>query len=62
MLAQTRVEGESAFLKKLDADTVVRELFQYDLVKNAAEKVGGLAIFAGVDHDHPYLREEIIEV
>lgn len=62
MLKQTKVEGQSDFLQTLDQELVVRDLFDYGLVKNAAEKVGGLRVFEGVDPSNPYVRAEIIEV
>lgn len=62
LLKQTRVEGQSDFLQTLQAETVVKELFDYQLVKNAAEKIGGLKLFEGVDAANPYVRAEIIEV
>jgi NitT/TauT family transport system substrate-binding protein len=62
MLKQTKVEGQAGFLQSLDAELVVKELFDYGLVKNAAEKVGGLQLFEGVDASKPYVRTEIIEV
>ena len=62
MLKQTKVEGQSDFLPGLDPERVVRELFDYTLVKNAADKVGGLKVFEGVDPNNPLVRAEIIEV
>jgi len=62
LLKQTKVEGASDFLQRLNTEQVVRELFQYDLVKNAAEKVGGLKVFEGVDPANPYVRAEMIQV
>lgn len=62
LLKQTRVEGNSEFLATLDAERVVKELFNYDLVKKAAATAGGLQLFEGVDAAHPFTREEVIEV
>lgn len=62
LLKQTRVEGKADFLKTLDPEQVVKELFDYNLVKKAADKVGGLRVFEGVDPSNPYVRAEIIEV
>ncbi len=62
LLKQTKVEGSSDFLRSLNTEQVVKELFQYDLVKSAAEKVGGLRIFEGVDAANPYVRAEMIQV
>jgi NitT/TauT family transport system substrate-binding protein len=62
LLKQTKVEGQSEFLQSLNSELVVKDLFEYGLVKNAAEKVGGLRLFEGVDPNNPYVRAEIIEV
>jgi NitT/TauT family transport system substrate-binding protein len=62
LLAQTRVEGSSEFLKTLNPETVVNDLFNYDLVRKAAEKVGGLKVFEGIDPANPFIRAEAIEV
>lgn len=62
LLKQTRVEGDAAFLANLDAERVVKELFDYTLVANAAQKVGGLSVFEGVDGAHPQVRAEMIDV
>lgn len=62
LLAQTRVEGDAHFLQSLDAERVVRELFDYSLVRNAAAAVGGLQSFEGVDPANPFVRQEVISV
>ncbi len=62
LLKQTKVEGQADFLQSLNPEQVARELFDYALVKNAADKVGGLRVFEGVDPNNPYVRAEIIEV
>jgi NitT/TauT family transport system substrate-binding protein len=62
LLAETRLEGDTRFLATLDAERVVRELFDYTLVRNAAAKVGGLQVFEGVDAANPYVRQEVIAV
>jgi NitT/TauT family transport system substrate-binding protein len=62
LLAQTRVAGDSAFLSSLQPDTVVNDLFNYELVKNAAAQIGGLHVFEGINAVHPYEREEVIAV
>lgn len=62
LLAETRVEGDARFLQTLDAEKVVRELFDYQMVRNAAAAVGGLQAFEGVDASNPYVRQEVISV
>ncbi len=61
LLKETKVEGDSTFLKTLDPERVVGELFDYNLVKKAIESAGGLAQFEGVDPNHPYTRVEQVE-
>lgn len=62
LLAQTRLEGDASFLAKLDPEQVVRELFDYSMVRKAAAAVGGLQMFEGVDPVNPYVRQEVIAV
>jgi NitT/TauT family transport system substrate-binding protein len=61
LMKETKVEGDASFLKTLNEDTVVRDLFDYDMVKLAANRVGGLAQFEGVNPSSPYTRVEEIE-
>jgi NitT/TauT family transport system substrate-binding protein len=62
LLRQTRVEGDAKFLANLDPEVVVRDLFDYDMVRKAAAAVGGLQVFEGVDAANPYVRQEVIAV
>jgi NitT/TauT family transport system substrate-binding protein len=62
LLKETKVEGGANFLKNLDAEKVVSELFDYDFVKKAASRIGGLQTFEGIDPVHPYIRTEMISV
>lgn len=62
LLAQTRVEGDARFLANLDAERVVRELFDYEMVRKAAAAAGGLQVFEGVNAANPYIRQEVIAV
>jgi NitT/TauT family transport system substrate-binding protein len=62
LLKQTRVEGDARFLQNLDIERVTGQLFNYDLVKKAAERLGGLQVFEGVDASSPYVRTEIVEL
>jgi NitT/TauT family transport system substrate-binding protein len=61
-LKLTKVEGNAAFLQSLDPQHVAEELFDYTMVKKAAEKAGGLQLFEGVDPQNPYVRTEVIEI
>jgi len=61
LLKETRVEGDSSFLKTLDPEQVVRDLVDYNMVRQAIEKAGGLPQFDDVDPKSPYTRTEQIE-
>jgi NitT/TauT family transport system substrate-binding protein len=62
LLKRTRVEGDSAFMQALEPDQVVRELFNYDLVKSAIAATGGMTGFDGLPTDtgDPFRRTESI--
>jgi NitT/TauT family transport system substrate-binding protein len=62
LLQETHVEGDSRFLAALQPERVVSELFNYDMVRRAAQSVGGLQLFDGVDPKQPFTRQEVIEV
>jgi NitT/TauT family transport system substrate-binding protein len=59
LLKQTKVQGDTAFLRTLDPERVVNELFDYTLVKRAIERAGGMAQFGGTPQS-PYARVEQI--
>jgi NitT/TauT family transport system substrate-binding protein len=61
-LKMTRVEGGSDFLNSLDPQHVADDLFDYGMVKKAAERIGGLQVFDGVNAANPYVRTEVIDV
>ncbi|MFW6139598.1 MAG: ABC transporter substrate-binding protein [Spirochaetota bacterium] len=62
LLKNTRLEGNTGFLKNLDPDKVGEELMDYDMVLAAVKKATGLAKFDGVSSEHPFSRKEVIEV
>jgi NitT/TauT family transport system substrate-binding protein len=64
LLQQTKFASkeQSAFLQSIDVNKAPDELFSVTSVVKAAEKVGGLQQFDGVDPDNPYVRHEVIEV
>jgi len=62
LLKETRVEGGAAFLASLDTELVVKDLFNYDMVRNAAAAAGGLQKFEGIDATNPFIRTELIDV
>ncbi len=61
-MSNTLMEGNSDFLKKLDIDFAARDLVNYTFVKNAVNNVGGPEKFGPVNIEHPFEREEIIEL
>lgn len=62
LLKETKIEGDSAFLKTLNGEKVADELFDYGLIKTAIEKLGGMGKFASESHGANYNRTEVIEV
>lgn len=60
-MRQTLMEGDTAFLNKLDIDSAAKELVDDRFVKQAISAVGGLEKFESVNIETPWDREEIIE-
>ncbi|MFB6146380.1 MAG: ABC transporter substrate-binding protein [Halobacteriaceae archaeon] len=58
---ETKVEGETAFLDEVRTDTVVEDLFEYDLVKQSIADVGGPSAL-GVSPEEAYERRERIDI
>ena len=62
-LSRTLVEGNTDFLKGLNADYAARELVDDRFVRRALEAVGGIETFAFGDlGENPFQREEIISI
>ena len=61
-MRHTRMEGNTNFLKKLDADTVIKDLVDDRFVKKAINEVGGPGKFSAIDLKHPWERQEIIDI
>jgi NitT/TauT family transport system substrate-binding protein len=51
LLKKTKLEGDTAFMQSLEPEVVVKELFNYDLVRGAIAASGGMAGFDGVPAD-----------
>lgn len=49
LLKKTKLDGDASFLTGLDPEQVVKELFNYDLVRRAIESSGGMAGFDGIE-------------
>lgn len=62
MMKVTKVEGDTSFLQALDGGRVQSELMYTDGVVAAAKELGGLSLFASVDPQSPFTREEVIAV
>ena len=62
LLKKAKVEGDASFLAGLDPEQVATELFEFEMVRQAADKVGGLSVFDGIDMTSQELRTEIIEM
>lgn len=61
-MKQTKMEGRVEFIQKMNSDKVHKEMMYTDGVVEAAEKLGGLQLFDGVDKANPYKRVEVIDV
>jgi NitT/TauT family transport system substrate-binding protein len=61
-MGHTLMEGDTAFLKKLDADFVVNDLVDDSFVRKAIDDVGGPGQFHEINIEHPWEREEVIEL
>ncbi len=62
MMKKTKMEGDISFLENLDPSRVQKELMYTDAVVEAANELGGLKQFAGVDPANPFVRQEVIAV
>jgi len=62
VLKETKMEDNADFLKKLKPEAVHKELMYTEGTKEAVEKLGGLAQFAGVEKDNPYAGKVVIDV
>lgn len=60
-MQQTLVEGNTAFLKKLNPDRVVKDLVDYQFVKKAIAEAGGLEKFGPLEYKMIWEREEIVK-
>jgi NitT/TauT family transport system substrate-binding protein len=56
------VEGDTTFLKGLDADFVANDLVDYRFVKSALERYPDWKNDPSVDKANPYDRKEIVEL
>lgn len=61
-MQKTVMEGDHGFLQGLDPDLVSRELVDDSFVKKAIAAVGGPGLFAEIDPEHPWDRQERIDL
>ncbi|MDG6773745.1 ABC transporter substrate-binding protein [Thiomicrorhabdus sp. ZW0627] len=61
-LKSTLVAGDKTFLNELDTDFVVKDLVNYDYVKNAMDKFGVWDKVPGVNPANPTEREEVFVI
>lgn len=61
-MAQTLVEGNTAFLKDLNPDRAEKDLVDDRFVKRAIADIGGAAKFPAIHIESPWDREEVIDV
>lgn len=58
----TEMEGDRSFLSRLDADFVSRDLVDESFVKRAIDMVGGAGMFEEINLEHPWDRQEVIDL
>ncbi|QTA90373.1 ABC transporter substrate-binding protein [Desulfonema magnum] len=61
-MARTLMEGNTAFLKRLDPDGVAKDLVDYTFVKKAIANVGGPEKFDAISIENPWEREEVFDL
>ena len=61
-MGHTLMEGNAAFLKRLDPDFAAKDLVDDTFVKKALAGIGGHEKFNAIDIERPWERDEIIEL
>jgi NitT/TauT family transport system substrate-binding protein len=61
-MKQTRVEGNTDFLRSLDAGWATQELVDDTFVRKAMELMGGIHTFCDCNLETPFSREEIVKI
>ncbi|MCP4687499.1 MAG: ABC transporter substrate-binding protein, partial [Desulfobacterales bacterium] len=61
-MRRTLMEGDGSFLKSLQPDFAARDLVEDRFVKKAIDAVGGPGKFSAIHVDHPWKREEIVQL
>lgn len=58
----TEMEGDRSFLQRIDPDYVSRDLVDESFVRKSIDMVGGASVFGEINLDHPWDRQEIIDL
>lgn len=61
-MQRTVMEGNNSFLERLDPDFVSRDIVEESFVRRAIDSIGGLSQFDEVNLDHPWDRQEVIDL
>ncbi len=61
-MRRTLMEGDASFLKSLRPDFAATDLVDDSFVKKAISDVGGPGKFSAIHIDHPWEREEIVQI
>ena len=61
-MQQTVMEGDQSFLQSLDPEFVTRELVDDTFVRKAIAAVGGPGLFEEINLEHPWDRQEVIDL
>ena len=58
----TLMEGDHGFLQRLDPDFVSRDIVDDSFVRKAIDSAGGAGLFEEIDLEHPWDRQEVIDL
>ncbi len=61
-MGRTVMEGKTAFLQQLSPQVAARELVDDTFVRKAIANAGGAGKFPSIDIEHPWDREEVVQV
>jgi len=61
-MQHTIMEGDHSFLQRLDPDFVSRDIVEESFVRKAIDNAGGLGLFDEINLEHPWDRQEVIDL
>jgi len=61
-MQNTIMEGDHSFLQRLDPDFVTRDIVDESFVRKAIDNAGGLGLFDEINLEHPWDRQEVIDL